>query len=81
MLDNCLCALDRSERYLEFTFYLVDNPGASETMDKFFGSRDSEVLFLKPILRLNHHRTLRHAGPIKSYIYMYKYVFIILSFS
>lgn len=66
---------------LESTLYLVDNLGASETMDKFFGSRDSEVLLLEPIWRLNHHRALRHARPVKKHIYFCISIYIIIIFS
>lgn len=50
--------------------YLVDNSGASEAMDKLFGSRNGKILLMESILRLNHHRTLRHTGPVKSRIHV-----------
>lgn len=57
------------------TLYLVDNLGASETMDELFRSRDSEILLLKSIWRLNHHRALRHAGPVKTYFCISMYLY------
>lgn len=51
-----------------FHIHPVDDSGALETTDKFFRSCNGKVLLLKPILRLDYHRTLRHARPVKSYM-------------